>query len=53
MYIARMLEERFGHKVKGVAAIWPEDGKSEVELLDSLIEYVKTLHGIVLTTVVG
>lgn len=53
MHVARLLEEYFGRKIKDVAATWPEDGRSEKEIVDSLIEYVKSLHNIDLTPILG
>lgn len=53
MHVARLLEQYFGRKVKDVAATWPEDGNNEPQLIDSLVEYVKSLHNIDLKPIIG
>lgn len=53
MYVARLLERYFGHKVKDVATTWPEDGDTAEEILASLIEYVKSIHNIDLKPILG
>lgn len=46
MHVARLLETYFGEKIKDVATTWPEDGKYSSDIINSVVEYVRSIHNL-------
>ncbi|MDR3347152.1 MAG: hypothetical protein LBN32_00920 [Helicobacteraceae bacterium] len=53
MHVARNLEDFFGEDVRDVNATWPEDGKTENELLSNFAQYIRTKCGLDMWNLIG